>query len=101
MPTGYPNNGKPHPSWFKKGHKGIYRGHGGRIDHEGYIRVLVGRKNNHTEYQLEHRMIMEKRLGRKLKNEEIVHHIDGNRKNNSVDNLMLFSSHREHAVFHS
>ncbi len=38
---------------------------------------------------------MEKILGRKLKEKEVVHHIDGNPKNNSISNLrvMTWSAH--------
>jgi len=42
---------------------------------------------------------MEKKLRRKLKQSEVVHHLDGNRTNNSVSNLKLFKSHKEHAKF--
>lgn len=38
-------------------------------------------------YVLEHRIVMENYLGRLLNANEIVHHIDGNRKNNQISNL--------------
>ena len=48
----------------------------------------------------EHRFVAEQILGRILKPEEVVHHIDRNTMNNSVDNLMVFASAREHNAFH-
>lgn len=39
----------------------------------------------------EHRYLMEKKLGRKLLRSEHVHHIDGNKHNNSLDNLIVLS----------
>lgn len=47
----------------------------------------------------EHRHIVEKQLGRKLNRNEVVHHIDGNKLNNSVDNLEVMSL-AEHARQH-
>ena len=44
----------------------------------------------------EHRLIMEKKLGRYLEPNEEVHHIDHNPRNNDPDNLMLFTNHSEH-----
>lgn len=46
-----------------------------------------------------HRAIMEKHLGRKLKPTEEVHHIDGNRENNALSNLVVLSK-GEHASLH-
>lgn len=39
-----------------------------------------------------HRLVMEKHLGRKLKTEEHIHHIDGNPKNNNINNLKIMSN---------
>ena len=47
-----------------------------------------------------HRVEMERILGRKLKPGEIVHHIDGDKRNNSPENLMLLPSQAEHARLH-
>lgn len=43
-----------------------------------------------------HRLIVEKKLNRYLTPEEVVHHIDGNPLNNSIENLQLFATHGEH-----
>lgn len=52
-------------------------------------------------YILEHRMVMEAFIGRKLLPTEIIHHIDGKKSNNDIDNLLLCSSNREHILVHS
>ncbi len=51
-----------------------------------------GKGNGRTKYK----MLAEKILGRPLKKGEVVHHIDGDRKNNTVNNLIIFASHSEH-----
>lgn len=48
---------------------------------------------------LEHRLVMEKFLGRPLRPEEEIHHIDGNRENNKIENLILFKKKAEHVSF--
>jgi len=68
---------------------------GGRfINESGYVRVKRGRK-----YPYEHRLVMEESLGRKLSLNEDVHHIDGNKLNNSLNNLEILSK-SEHTKLH-
>jgi hypothetical protein len=79
---------------------GNYRG--GRTNLYDYILVLV---KNHPYcdmrgYVFEHRLVMEKHLGRYLKEDEYIHHIDHNPKNNNINNLLLMSSHAEHRRLH-
>jgi hypothetical protein len=49
--------------------------------------------------QPEHRAIMEKHLKRKLSIHEIVHHKDGNKKNNRLSNLEIMTA-EEHTSLH-
>lgn len=55
--------------------------------------------NRNGEVRSEHRIIMERIIGRRLSFDEVVHHIDGDKSNNSPDNLMVVSR-REHALIH-
>lgn len=61
----------------------------------GYVVVRSGGKQ-----RLEHRVVMEKHIGRKLNNEEDVHHINGNKKDNRVENLHLFKDRSSHSYYH-
>lgn len=47
----------------------------------------------------QHRLVMEKKLGRKLTSNEIVHHVDDNKHNNNINNLKLLTR-AEHMNIH-
>lgn len=51
-------------------------------------------------YVYTHVLVAEQNLGRYLKSEECVHHIDEDKYNNSPENLMVFKSLADHSAFH-
>lgn len=51
-------------------------------------------------YVYEHRLIMEKNIGRLLEQSEVVHHENNVVDDNKIDNLVLFSSTNEHTEYH-
>ena len=74
-----------------------------RLKKNGYVYVEVGMGHHLADmngYALEHRLVIEEKLGRHLSKEEVAHHINGVRDDNRPENLSLFPSHREHIAHH-
>lgn len=71
----------------------------------GYIAIYCPespsamKSKNHKGYVYEHRLIMERMIGRALVDGEVVHHKNLNRKDNSPENLVLMKD-REHKELH-
>lgn len=79
-----------------------YHWKGGRIKCDRYIRIYAPdhpfcRKD---KYVYEHRLVVEDNLGRFLLPEEEIHHIDGDKHNNKLENLMLFPNRSAHIKYH-
>lgn len=83
--------GKEHPKW-----KGGLCKHG-----RGYIKEYAPQHPMQSgNYVSQHRLVMEKHLGRYLLPKEVVHHINGIKDDNRLENLMLFPNHKAHRLFH-
>ena len=62
---------------------------------KGYIEGRIWRDGKQVQVK-RHRFLMEAHLGRALMAGEDVHHIDGDKQNNDLNNLQVLS-HREHS----
>lgn len=72
---------------------------GGRfVDRDGYVLLHAPDHPHRTRngYVREHRLVMEAHLGRYLEPSEVVHHEDGNREHNTIENLRVFQSNAKH-----
>lgn len=80
------NNSRPAKGWYQHS--------------TGYI-VRCGINIDGRELHYQHRIVMEEYLGRRLDSSEHIHHLDGDKTNNSIENLelILACEHgREHAT---
>lgn len=99
------NKGKTMPQITEKKHP---RWVGGRHRlNSGYIIVYVANhpysfnKTGGGGYMLEHRRVMEEHLGRILCPNEMVHHINGVRDDNRIENLRVFDNNSSHTKHHN
>ena len=90
-------------SKYQTGNKnGMWKG-GRTVTKSGYVLVRVGKDHPLADtrgYAYEHRLVASEKLGRLIRPEEPVHHIDGNKINNTPDNLIVASSDVEHHFYH-
>lgn len=81
--------------WYRLGTFKLSKWHKPTITKGGYLRTTINGKRGFL-----HKHIMEKHLGRKIIfPKEVVHHIDGNKFNNDISNLMIISQ-SEHVRLH-
>jgi hypothetical protein len=81
-----------HPNWNGGRHKCS----------NGYIEVYMPNHPNANVRNCvyEHQLVMENHIGRYIKEGEVVHHIDGNKTNNKIENLMLMTKN-DHIHLHA
>lgn len=110
--NGHPFKGKIHSAETRerisKNRKGVtakeknpnWKG-GKSIASSGYkvIRVPDNTPNSYRGYMKEHRYVMQQHIGRPLRNNEDIHHIDRDKLNNDISNLIIISS-SNHAKLH-
>lgn len=77
---------------------------GGRKLHsEGYVMIhMPEHPNSDTAgYIMEHRLVMEKHIGRFLFRKEVIHHVNDIKNDNRIENLELCNSQAEHLAKHN
>jgi len=80
-------NGRNNPIYRKIGSIRINK------DNTKFIKI------SNNKWIAEYRYLVGEYIGRKLKKNEIIHHIDGNRTNNKLKNLYIFINKGYHAYF--
>lgn len=72
------------------------------ITADGYVKIRTGTVHPLSDpngYVYEHTLIMTSFLGRELAEDEVIHHINGDRRDNRTENLQLMSK-AEHNRLH-
>ena len=96
--NGHATFGSRNGNWGKRGHlnpnwKGIKK-------NMGYVWLYSpNHPKNLNGYVAEHRLVMEKHLGRYLIEREEIHHINGIKTDNRIENLILFKNSQAHKKF--
>ena len=102
-----PKCGIPKGKELRKGEMNV-RWSGGKRHADGYVFITVdeshpyfvmARKVSHRNlYQIsEHRLVIAQAIGRPLAYDEIIHHINGIKSDNRLENLMLLKNNQHHA----
>lgn len=77
---------------------------GGRVlASNGYVLIRVGITHHLADvrgYAYEHRIAAEAKIGRRLRDGEVVHHVNGNKIDNRQENLEVVPSIAEHRFHH-
>ena len=72
------------------------------INKEGYWQVYAPKSSEARDngYAPELRLVVSKKLGRPLRDGEVVHHIDGDKRNNRAKNLQVMTRAEHYKLHH-
>jgi hypothetical protein len=88
--------------WFRHGgteSKNPNYGSGRSIIWDGYVRIWMGTKHEKS-HVMEHILVAERALERKLPKRAVVHHINGDKGDNRPENLVICPSQAYHLGLH-
>lgn len=98
------NKGKKLPNSQKGANHASWKG-GSYISSDGYRMIYVPQtkkvNSNWEHYKKEHVVVIEQRLRRPIRNGEVIHHIDGDKLNNDIDNLYITDNKHHHQIHYS
>lgn len=78
-----------------------------RVWRKGYIYLYLPNHPSSRKippdygYVREHQVVMEEHIGRQMVSGEQIHHIDGDKSNNKLENLVLCANTRDHLEIHN
>ena len=97
----------PKPEGFSETMKKVRPAQKEKYDQKGYKKLYMpdyqwgGKSRGDRGFIYEHQYIMEQYIGRRLRRGEQIHHIDGDKRNNKIENLLLCETAKEHMRVHA
>lgn len=88
--------------WNTGAKNGLWKG-GRSVASNGYVLIRVGTGHHLADirgYAYEHRLVAEKKIGRRLRKGEQVHHVNGIKADNAPENIDVMPTQAHHFYKH-
>ena len=75
---------------------------GVHLSSHGYVKILLPKHHlsDSKGYAYEHRVVAEKKLCRPLKENELIHHLNGQKDDNREENIIVLETRSQHRTYH-